>query len=383
LIRTSRVIEDAHQARSVAHDFALSGASAPDSVVRPTDAAICQASLIELWHMVSMPEPIDAGAPPSDDDGGVSVSDLDGFDTYFFESSAAENGTLAWHEDSFMLALGYQDRQSFRKVVRRAMQACLTLNIEPTHDFIPVGDSYKFTRFACYLIAMNGDARKRQVATAQIYFASLANSLHSHREQAEIVDRVLIREEMKDGMKSLSGTAKQHGVQSYALFLNAGYRGMYNMGLKELERRKGVGAKENLLDRMDRAELAANLFRVTQTDTKIRNDNIRGQSALESTALAVGKSVRNLMIEINQTRPEDLPLAQPIREARKSLKETGKKMKELSSPPAARQLLLQAAAEAAEAADALVEAESSSDADKRPSFGYTADPEEDTRYEDD
>ena len=251
------------------------------------------------------------------------MSDLNGFDVYYFEKVAAENGTLAWHEEAFMTALGYQDRKSFRKAVHRAMQACLTLNMDPSADFILVGDSYKFTRFACYLIAMNCDARKYEVATAQVYFASLADSLHGHHEQAEIVDRVVIREEMTEGVKSLAKTAHKHGVSNYAYFMNAGYKGMYNMGLAELSNLKGIRPKEQLIDRMDRTELAANLFRVTQTDNKIKNDDIRGQTDLEKTAFAVGKAVRNTMIEISGTRPEDLPLAQHIKEARKALKTAG------------------------------------------------------------
>jgi DNA-damage-inducible protein D len=298
------------------------------------------------------------------------MTDLDRFDTYYFESAAAENGTLAWHEEGFMHALGYQDPKSFRKAVHRAMQACLTLNIDPSSDFIRTGDSYKFTRFACYLIAMNCDARKPQVATAQVYFALLADSIHSHIEHAEIVDRVVIREEMTEGIKSLAKTAHQHGVSNYAYFTNAGYRGMYNMGLPELSKLKGVGPKEKLIDRMDRAELAANLFRVTQTDNKIRNEDIRGQVALERTAFDVGKAVRNTMIDISGTRPEDLPLASHIREARKTLKTTGKRMKELSTPGARQQLLGLAAAD-----------EFPDDPGDDP--GHTQDPEEDGVHDDD
>lgn len=306
---------------------------------------------------------IDASAsvPPAEP---PTMSNLDHFDTYHFESVAAQNGTLAWREEALMEALGYPERKSFRKAVRRAMQACLTLNIEPSFDFIPVGDSYKFTRFACYLIAMNGDPRKPKVAAAQVYFASLADSIHSHHEQAGIVDRVVIREEMTEGIKSLSKTAHEHGVYNYASFMNAGYRGMYNMSLPELSHVKGVGPKEKLIDRMDRAELAANLFRLTQTDTKIKNDDIQGQRALEKTALEVGQVVRNTMIQISGTRPEDIPIVQHIKDAKKVLKTAGKKMEALSEPIAARQLFLRAVAE---------EYPENIDEEQK----YTADPEED------
>lgn len=119
---------------------------------------------------------------------------------------------------------------------------------------------------------------------------------------------------------------------------------MYNMSLPELSHIKGIGPKEQLIDRMDRAELAANLFRVTQTDNKIKNDDVRGQRALEKTALDVGRAVRNTMIQIGGTRPEDLPIVQHIKDAKKVLKTTGKKMEALSEPIAAKQLFLLAVA---------------------------------------
>lgn len=267
------------------------------------------------------------------------MSTIVNFDTYQFESTAAQNGTLTWREEVLMEALGYQDKQSFRKAVRRAMAACLTLNIEPHSDFIAIGKSYKFTRFACYLIAMNCDAKKPRVAMAQAYFALLADAIQSRQEQSTLVDRVVIREEVADGMKSLVKTASLHGVENYPRFMNAGYKGMYNMSLNNLELRKGIKPGEHLIDRMDRAELAANLFRVTQTDSKIKKDNIRGQTNLENTAYAVGKAVRGTMMDIGGAAPEDLPIAEHIKEAKKKLKTAGKKMKGLSSPHAHSELL--------------------------------------------
>lgn len=260
------------------------------------------------------------------------MSTLDLFDTYQFESIAAQNGTLTWHEDVLMEVLGYQDRVSFRKAVKRAMAVCLTLDIEPHLDFIPTGNSYKFTRVACYLIAMNADPRKPRVAMAQTYFAGLASIIDTRQDHVARVDRVVIREEVTAGMKSLARTASHHGVESYARFMDAGYRGMYNMGLGELSKVKGISPGEQLVDRMDRTELAANLFRVTQTDSKIKNEGVQGQAALEHTATVVGQAVRKTMMEINGTKPEELPIAEPIRDAKKKLKKTGKRMKALSTP---------------------------------------------------
>lgn len=243
---------------------------------------------------------------------------------------AHENGTITWNEDDLMRALGYANADSFRKVVYRAMQACLSINSNPAADFIPIGNRYKFTRVACYLIAMSADSKKPQVATAKVCLAQFANQVHDYYAQSAMVDRVVIREEMREGMKSLANTADTHGVMNYGSFMDAGYRGMYNMRLKELERLKGVASGEHLIDRMDKTELAANLFRVTLTDDKIKKDNIRGQKSLESTAFDVGKIVRNAVIEAGNPPPEELPLAEHISITRKTLKSSSAQIKEVS-----------------------------------------------------
>jgi DNA-damage-inducible protein D len=249
-----------------------------------------------------------------------------------FEDLGVPNGSRTWREETLMSAMGYESKGAFRKAVNRAMQACLSLNIATEDNFIRVGDEYKFTRFACYLIAMNGDPKKDGVAAAQLYFAALADTFQSYVEHAEGVDRILVRDEMTSGMKALQGTAKLHGVENYAFFQNAGYRGMYNMSLPELVKRKGLNPKEKLLDRIGKTELAANLFRVTQTEEKIRNEGLRGQRQLENAAHAVGKTVRQTMIELSGTPPEDLPIAEPIKDVRKKLKTADKRFRELDKP---------------------------------------------------
>lgn len=184
------------------------------------------------------------------------------------------------------------------------------------------------------MIAMNGDVKKPQVAAAQVYFAALAETFNNRVEHADGIDRILIRREMTDGMKTLSSTASRHGVENYAFFLNAGYRGMYNMDLARLTAFKGVdGSKEMLLDRMGKDELAANLFRTTQTDAKIKNENLQGQPKLESAAEDVGKRVRQTMMEISGTAPEHLKVAPHIKEVTKRIKETSKKFKKLDGKP--------------------------------------------------
>ena len=247
-----------------------------------------------------------------------------------FESLAITNGINLWGESVLMRALDYHGEESFRKVVMKAMQACLSLGIPTEDNFLRQADqSYRFTRFACYLIAMNGDPKKANVAAAQVYFASLAATFQNALEHADAIDRVLIRDEVTEGEKSLSSTAKQHGIQNYAFFQSAGYRGMYNMNLAKLRDRKGLGPKEKVIDRMGKEELAAHLFRITQTAAKIRNTGVRGQQLLEATAENVGKQVRKSMIEISGQKPEDLPASTLITDVRKQLKSTSKALTRL------------------------------------------------------
>ena len=247
-----------------------------------------------------------------------------------FEDLAIENGTNLWNEADLMAALGYQSAESFKKVVIKAQQALLSLGVPFEENFYrqPSGD-YRLTRFACYLVAMNGDSKKPQVAAAQVYFATLAETFRSAIEHSEAIDRILIREEVTDGEKSLASTASRHGVENHAFFQNAGYRGMYNMNLNALKEKKGLKKGEKLMDRMGKEELAAHLFRITQTDAKIKKDGLSGQRLLESAAEQVGKQVRRTMIEISGQRPEHLPLAEPIKDVKKTLKSTSKQFQKL------------------------------------------------------
>lgn len=244
-----------------------------------------------------------------------------------FEDLGKANGTTHWDEPIVMDALGYESEQAFAKALMRAKQACLSLGIQCEDHFVrQESGKHAITRFGCYLIAMNGDPRKPEVAAAQAYFAAIAETFQNCLEHAEAIDRVLIRDEVTDGQKALASTAKSHGVQNYAFFQNKGYLGMYNMSLDRLRNYKGLGDKDKLIDRMGKVELAAHLFRITQTTEKIAKEDIRGQARLEQTAYTVGKKVRHTMEELSGTAPEDLPIAEDISQVRKKLKGTRKQL---------------------------------------------------------
>jgi len=257
-----------------------------------------------------------------------------------FENFSHENDVLYWYASDLAEFLGYDNFKSFETgPLNRAMTALNSLNIpiyENITQFIKTTGNkdvvdYKLTRFACYIIAMNGNVKKPQVAKAQAYFAALAESFQRVLQAADNVERVAIRDDVGEISKTLSATAKTAGVESYGLFLNEGYRGMYNMNLKTLLKKKGVPKGRTPFDFMGKTELAANLFRVTQTESKIKADNIQGQKPLEAVAFHVGKKVRNTMIDISGIAPENLPPAEDIKTVHKELKQTHRGFKKLDT----------------------------------------------------
>ena len=239
-----------------------------------------------------------------------------------------------------MEMLGYESYASFRKAINKAITTCMTLEIDVSENFQQITAivdgkreaDFKLSRFACYLVAMNADSKKLQVAQAQVFFAATAETIRRYVDSADDVERVLIRDEVSTHEKALSGAAKKAGVndKGYALFQNAGYRGMYNMNLSQLKKYKGQKqTKRSLLDFMGKEELAANLFRLTQTELKLKNGGISGQSNAELTAESVGKKVRKTMLDISGVAPEDMELAEDIKKVRTSLKQTHKGLKKI------------------------------------------------------
>jgi DNA-damage-inducible protein D len=252
------------------------------------------------------------------------------------------NGQPCWYAREMMEVLGYSEWRVFREVIERAMQACemsgnfVADHFVPFPEMVEVGsgakrqrDNWKLSHYACYLVTMNGDPSKPEIATAQTYFTIQTYRQEKQDRLTEEERRLLVRARVTDANRKLGGAAKQAGVQSahFGIFQDAGYRGLYNgIGVKAIKRRKGISDKEDLLDCIGRAELAANEFRITQTEEKLRIKGIKGEQEAINTHLEVGKKVRRAMESIGSTMPENLP-AEP------SIKKLAVKSAKLVSPP--------------------------------------------------
>jgi DNA-damage-inducible protein D len=234
----------------------------------------------------------------------------------------APNGEEYWMARDIQTILGYTNWQNFEGVVKKAKLACDGSEVNSGYHFIETNkvieagkgakleraDCY-LTRYACYLIAMNGDSGKAEVASAQTYFAVQTR----RQEISEQEKRIALRDRVRKGNKLLAGTARSAGVKRLGLFTDAGYRGLYGMGLPEIKQKKQIPADEDLLDCAGRAELAANEFRITQTQQKIERERIQGEGAAIHTHRAVGEHVRDAIRRIGGTMPEDLPKEEPIK----------------------------------------------------------------------
>ncbi len=270
--------------------------------------------------------------------------ELSAFDD--FEDSAKQNGVRYWDALELMERLGYESFASFKRVINKAAASCAQLDISIHEAFIPASiildgkptDTFKLTRFACFLTSMHADDKKPQVAAAKAYFAGIAASIIEKAIADVDLQRLEVREELKTGEKILSGAAKDAGItgSGYAFFKDAGIRGMYNMSLSDLKTKKGVSQKVTLYDFMGATELAGNYFRVTQTAERIKSKRLRGLPALEVTAKEIGSSVRKTMMQNSGIAPEELPISEDLNSVKKRLKSTHRGMKKLdkASPKA-------------------------------------------------
>ncbi len=247
-----------------------------------------------------------------------------------FEKSSRANGMQFWEAREFMRRLGYESWPAFQGVITKAMGSCAKLNIDPTEVFIPdvyweegkQVKTYRLTRFACFLVSMHADSKKPEVIKVRAVLAVIADQLIEERIQENDIGRIETREDLKLAERVMSGVAQDAGLQTgdFGIFKDAGFRGMYNMALRDLMRRKGVPSNSKVYDFMGLEELAGNLFRVTQTASRITNRGVRGLPSLARAAKEVGTEVRKVMMKNGGPAPESLPLEGHIGGVRKRLK---------------------------------------------------------------
>lgn len=256
-----------------------------------------------------------------------------------------EYGQEYWYARELQHILEYSQWRRFEDTIERAKISCQNSGFNPKDHFANVGkmveigsgasreiDDIMLSRYACYLIVMNGDPRKEIIALGQTYFAVKTRQqelIENYEELTEEQKRIAIRQELKKHNTSLADAAHDAGVIEpidYAIFQNHGYMGLYG-GLKaqDIRQRKGLTKNQDILDYMGSTELAANLFRATQTEEKLRRDHVKTKYQANETHYQVGKTVRRTIQELGGTMPENLPtpeksIKQIEREERKKLK---------------------------------------------------------------
>jgi len=244
-----------------------------------------------------------------------------------------ENGVEYWEARELMPLLDYDKWSNFDSVViEKAKIACINSGQTVANHFADVGKmvkigsstereikDYKLSRYACYLIAQNGDPSKRAVATAQTYFAIQTRRQEIFQQLPENEQRLFLRGEVKTHNKALNTTAFNAGVKNFGKFNNAGYLGLYGMRKSSVQQKKRIG-DDDVLDRAGATELAANLFRITQTDEVLKKENIKGEGRATFKHIVVGQKVRKSIQDIGGTMPEDLPPEPHIKELEKQQK---------------------------------------------------------------
>ena len=250
-------------------------------------------------------------------------------------------GIEYWEARELQHVLEYTQWRRFENVIDKAKISCENSKIKINDHFADVGKmvqigsktkrelaDYKLSRYACYLIVQNGDPRKEVIALAQTYFAIQTRKQElSEKEYSELSEdekRFYQRDLTRKGNYSLNITAKNAGVKNFDKFHNSGYKGLYNgETANDIAKRKKLRYREDILDNMGSDELIANLFRISQTEQKLKNENIKLESVANETHYEVGKEIRNTIKKLGGTMPENLPTPE------KSLKELEKELKKL------------------------------------------------------
>lgn len=249
----------------------------------------------------------------------------------------SEDGYEYWSARDLYKLLEYSEYRHFLPVIDKVKEALISLgedidnHIEDMLDMVEIGsgatrelDSLKLSRFACYIAVQNADPSKTNVALGQAYFAIKTRQKELLEEDEkrliqseEDSKRLLLREQMRKHDKQLAEAAKDAGINEpidYAIFQNYGYKGLYGgLDRQAIHKRKGLKKSQDILDHMGSTELAANLFRATQTEEKLKRENIKGKMKANQTHYEVGKKVRQTIEELGGTMPEDLPTAESIK----------------------------------------------------------------------
>ena len=256
------------------------------------------------------------------------MSELKGKEYKRFEDikHIREDGSEFWSARELGPVLDYVKWENFYRVIKRAMISCENAGHSISDDFPEVRKiveagvtskpklDYELTRYACYLIVQNGDPRKEVIALGQTYFAiqTYRQELADHYNQLdEDRRRLVVRGDIKQWNQLLAETAHDAGVitnEEFAIFQNAGYMGLYGgLDVDDIHVKKKLDVGQKILDYMGSTELIANLFRISQTEEKLRKDDIFGAEKATATHYAVGREVRSAIKKIGGTMPEDLP----------------------------------------------------------------------------
>ena len=255
------------------------------------------------------------------------MNDIEKYTENIFESikHIDENGMEFWCARELQKVLDYTEWRKFNITIMKSIDSCINSNCSELEHFVHVDKmiviakgakrkitDYKLSRYACYLIAQNGDSRKAVIALAQTYFAIQTRKQelleNEYKLMSEDEKRIYQRNLTRKGNLSLNKTAKNAGVKNFDKFHNAGYRGLYNgETADDIAKRKSLRYREDILDNMGSEELTDNLFRIVQTDSKLKRDNVDNEYTANSVHYEVGKEVRSSIKRLGGTMPEDLP----------------------------------------------------------------------------
>ena len=262
-------------------------------------------------------------------DNGLLDSEATNYSEMTFENikHVSDTGEEFWLARELQSILEYREWRNFERVIEKAKEACKNAGNVANDYFVDINKTvttgigqdklikdYMLHRYACYLIVQNGDPSKEVIALGQSYFAVKTRQqelIENYDDLSEDQKRLSIRYQIIEHNKSLVEAAHHAGIideKDYAIFQNKGYQGLYGgLGVKEIHARKGLKKSQKILDHMGSTELAANLFRATQTDEKLRRDKIKGKENANQIHFEVGRKVRKTIEELGGTMPEDLP----------------------------------------------------------------------------